>query len=86
MCTAQSQKRVFLCLHLPPYPLLLSPVCCKVINRDFHTLALLEFAQYVCQQIKVKGIGVVKVVVVAGGQNLLFCCEDLRTNIATTLK
>ena len=43
-----------MCVH--PYPILLSPMGCKVIHRDFHALALFEFAQGVCQQTKVKGI------------------------------
>lgn len=64
------------CIH--PYPLLLSPVSGKVIHRDFHALALFELAQGVCQQIKVKGIGVVEVVVVTGSQSLLFWGQDLR--------
>lgn len=64
------------CVH--PYPLLLSPVSCEIVHRDFHALALFEFAQGVCQQIKVKGVGVVEVVVVTGGQSLLFWGQDLR--------
>lgn len=51
----------------------------KVIHRDFHTLSLFEFAQGVCQQVEVKGVGVVKVVVVAGSPDLLFSRKDLRT-------
>ena len=64
------------CVH--PYPLLLSPMSCKVVHRDFHALALFELAQSVCQQIKVKGIWVVKVIVVTGSQSLLFWGQDLR--------
>lgn len=58
---------------IDPYPLLLSPMSCKVIHRDFHTLALFEFSQGVCQQIKVKGIRVIKVIVVTGSQCLFLC-------------
>lgn len=71
-----------MCIH--PYPVLLSPVSCKVIHRDFHALALFEFAQGVCQQIKVKGIWVVKVIVVTGSHRLLLWGQDLR--IAMILK
>lgn len=72
------------CIH--PYPLFLSPMSCEVIHRDFHTLALFEFAQGVCQQIKVKGVRVVKVVVITGSQGLLFWGQDLRTTIAAVLE
>lgn len=65
-------------VRIHPYPLLLSSMSCKVIHRDFHALALLEFAQGVCQQIKVKGIRVVKVIVVTGSQSLLVWGQDLR--------
>lgn len=51
---------------------------CKVIHRDFHALALFEFAQGVGQQIKVESIRVIEVVVVAGSQSLLFWGQDLR--------
>ncbi len=61
-----------------PHPLLLSAMSCEVIHRDFHALALFELAQGVCQQIKVKGVRVVEVIVVTGSQSLLFCGEDLR--------
>lgn len=67
--------RVCIC----PHPLLLSAVSRKVVHRDFHTLPLFEFAQGVRQQVEVKGVWVVKVVVVAGCQVLLFSRKDLRT-------
>lgn len=67
-----------LAVRIHPYPLLLPPMSCEVIHRDFHTLALFEFAHSVCQQIKVKGIRVVKVVVVTSSQCLLFRGQDLR--------
>lgn len=62
------------------YPLFLSTVSCKVIHRDFHALALFEFANGVRQQVKVKGIRVVKIVIIAGSQSLLLRGQDLRTN------
>lgn len=71
-------QRALPCVYIHPHPVLLSPMSRKVIHWDFHTLALLELAQDVCQQIKVKGIGVVKVIVITGGQTLLFCRQDLR--------
>lgn len=64
------------CSH--PYPLFLPPMSCEIIHRDFHALALFEFAQSMRQQIKVKGIRVVEVIVVAGGQGLLVFRQDLR--------
>lgn len=55
-----------------PHPLLLSAMSRKVVHRDFHTLPLFEFAQGVCQQVEVKGVGVVKIAVVVGSPDLLF--------------
>ena len=52
----------------------------KVVHRDFHTLAQLEFTQRVRQQTKVKGVWVIKVVVVVGSQFLLLLGQDLRTS------
>lgn len=50
----------------------------EVVHGDFDALALLELAQDVRQQIEVEGVGVVEVVVVAGGQKLLLRGQDLR--------
>lgn len=49
----------------------------EVVHGDFHTLALFELAQGVRQQVEVKGVGVVKVVVVSGSLDLLFSRKDL---------
>lgn len=67
-----------MCVCTHPHPVLLSPVRCEVIHRDFHALALFELPQGVSQQIEVKGIRVVKVVVVTGGPSLLLWGQDLR--------
>lgn len=88
-CYSLTYKCITMCLGLcvHPYPLLLSPMSCKVIYWDFYTLALFEFMQGVCQQIKVKCIRVVKVIVVTGSQSLLFWGQDLRiNNVGITLQ
>lgn len=59
---------------------------CKVIHRNFHTLPLFEFAQGVRQQIKVKGIRVVEVIVITGSQSLLVLRQDLRIATEWMLK
>lgn len=51
----------------------------KIIDWDFHTLALFEFAQGVRQQIKLEGVWMVKVIIIAGCQQLLLRGQDLRT-------
>lgn len=76
-------KCTVMCVCMHPHPLLLSAMSCKIIYGDFHTLALFEFTQDACQQIKVKGIRVVKVIVVTGSQSLLFCGQDLRIGAMT---
>lgn len=68
-----------MCVCTHPHPVLLSPVCCEVIHGDFHALALFELPHGVSQQIEVKGVRVVKVVVVTGGPSLLLWRQDLRT-------
>lgn len=70
-------------MRIHAHPLLLSPMSRKVIHRDFHTLALFELAQGVCQQIKVKGVGVIKVIVVTAGPRLLLWGQDLRITAVT---
>lgn len=52
------------------HPVFLPLVGGEVVNGDLDTLALLEFPQGGDQQLEVKGSGMVKVVVVAGGQTL----------------
>lgn len=60
-----------------PHPLLLPAVSRKVVHGDFHTLPLFELAQGVCQQVEVKGVRVVEVVIVSGSPELLFGRQDL---------
>jgi len=60
------------------HPLFLPAVGREVVHGDLHALAQLEFAQRVIQQVEVEGVGVVKVVVVTGGLDLLFWGQDLR--------
>lgn len=61
-----------------PHPLLLPAVSREVVHGNFHTLPLFELAQGVRQQVEVKGVRVVKVVVVAGSSDLLFSRQDLK--------
>lgn len=75
---------VWTCAVLP-YPILLSAVSREVVHGDLHTLALLQFAQRVRQQVKVEGVRVVEVVVVTGGPSLLLRGEDLHTGRGQSL-
>ncbi len=60
------------------YPFFLPSVCGEVVHRDLHALALLEFAESVHQQAEVKGIWMVKVVIVISSQQLLFGRQNLQ--------
>lgn len=50
----------------------------EVVHGNLHTLPLLELAQGVRQQVEVKGVRMVKVVVIAGSSDLLFGRQDLK--------
>lgn len=43
----------------------------KIVDWHFHLLALLQLLQNLSQQLKIKGIGVVKVVFIVFGQLVL---------------
>lgn len=62
---------------LSTHPVFLPLVCSEVINGDLHTLALLQLPQGGDQQLEVKRPGMVKVVVVARRQSLLFWGQNL---------
>lgn len=64
--------------HSGPHPFFLSSVFGEVIHRDLHALPLFEFAERVGQQTEIKGIWMVKVVIVFGGLQLLFGRQDLQ--------
>lgn len=55
-------------------------MCDKVVNRNFNSFALFELPQRLVEQVKVKGIGVVKVVLVYVRQLLLLFIEHLHEN------
>lgn len=59
------------------HPVFLPLVCREVINGDLHTLALLQLPHGGDQQLEVKRPGMVKVVVVARRQSLLFWGQNL---------
>lgn len=61
-----------------PHPFFLSSVCGEVIYRDLHALPLLEFAERVHQKTEIEGVWMVKVVIVTGGQQLLFSRQNLQ--------
>lgn len=62
---------------LSTYPVFPPLVCSEVINGDLHTLPLLQLPQGGDQQLEVKRPGMVKVVVVARRQSLLFWGQNL---------
>lgn len=78
--TFSHSQSALTCVYIHPHPFLLSAMSCKVIHGNLHTLSLLELSHGVCQQIKVKGIRVVKVIVITGSQFLLFWGQNLRKN------
>lgn len=49
----------------------------EVIHWDLHALALLEFAESVHQQAEIKGVWMVKVVIIISSQQLLFGRQNL---------
>lgn len=63
-------------LHVP-YPFLLPAVGGEVVDGDLHTLALLQLLQGGDDEVKVKGIRVVKVEVIAGCLLLLLLGQHL---------
>lgn len=65
-----------LCVSTHPY--FLPSVCGEVIHRDLHALALLEFAESVHQQAEIKGVWMVKVVIIISSQQLLFGRQNLQ--------
>lgn len=62
---------------LSSHPVFLPLVCSEVINGDLHTLALLQLPHGGDQQLEVKRPGMVKVVVIARRQSLLFWGQNL---------
>lgn len=60
-----------------PYPFLFPAVGGEVINGDLHALALLQLLQGGDDEVKVEGIGVVKVEVIAGCLLLLLLGQHL---------
>lgn len=65
--------RTPVCAH----PFFLPSVRGEVIHRDLHALALLEFAESVHQQAEIKGVRMVKVVIITSSQQLLFGRQNL---------
>lgn len=65
--------------HSVPYPFLLPAMGGKVVDGDLHALALLQLLQGGDDEVKVKGIRVVKVEVIAGCLLLLLLGQHLPT-------
>lgn len=49
----------------------------EIINWNFDAFPLLQLSENVDQQLKVEGVGVVKVILVLGCKLLLFFIQDL---------
>lgn len=60
-----------------PYPFFAPAVRREIINWHFDALPFLQLSENVDQQLKVEGVGVVKVILVLGCKLLLFCVQHL---------
>lgn len=60
-----------LCLTFPA-------VCHKIVNRNLHFTALLEFGEHIQQQFDVKGIRVIEVILVDQGLFVLLLIQNLK--------
>lgn len=60
------------------YPVLGSAVSGEVIGGNFYALPLFQFLQRADNQLKVKRVRVVEVVLVVGGLDLLLLCQHLK--------
>lgn len=59
------------------YPFFAPAVRREIINWHFDALPFLQLSENVDQQLKVEGVGVVKVILVLGCKLLLFCVQHL---------
>lgn len=72
-----SNPHVYTWTPVCTHPFFLPSMRGEVIHWDLHTLALLEFAKSVNQQAEIKGVWMVKVVIVISSQQLLFGRQNL---------
>lgn len=72
--------------HTHAYPLLATIVGGEVVHWHFDAFALFQFSQHSYQQLKIKGIRMIKVVLVSGRQLLLLFTQNLQVGKKRKLK